>query len=154
MRTLHRREALKSGSLLLAALLASDAWAGPRKRRRVRRRIKRRVRRRIRRRVLWRTVGPRRALVVPIALAVGWELAVAAEKANEPDVIVVVKEVKVVEKREVLVTVTPDGKVREIDVDREDNADNGKDLPGTELAAADVAPSVDAEIEEEVEVDE
>lgn len=121
----------------------------------MRRRVRRKVRRRIRRRVLWRMVGPRRVFVAPLAFAVGWELALAAERANEPDVVVVVKELKVVDKRDVAVVVLPDGSTKELDVVREDTDDNRKELEGSLLAANDSAtPFVDAEIEEEQEVEE
>lgn len=55
-------------------LLAADAHAEQRGR--VRRRVRRRTRRRIRRRVGFRTVSGQRVLVVPLAVAAGWELAV------------------------------------------------------------------------------
>ncbi len=100
-------------------------------------------------------VGPRRVFVAPLAFAVGWELALAAEKANDPDVIVVVKEVKVVEKREVAIVTMPDGTTKEIDVVREDTDDNKKELQGSELALADTSiPGIESEIEEEKEVEE
>lgn len=148
-----RRTVVVSG-VAVFSLLAAEALAGP-KRRRVRRRVRRRIRRRIRRRVLWRMVGPRRVFVAPVAFAVGWELALAAERASDPDVIVVVKEVKVVEKREVAVVTLPDGSTKEIDVAREDTDDNKKELEGTELALADTkTPGIESEIEEEKEVEE
>jgi hypothetical protein len=153
MKRPDRRTVVVSGVAALS-LLAVDALAGPR-RRRVRRRVRRRIRRRIRRRVLWRMVGPRRVFIAPVAFAVGWELALAAERANEPDVIVIVKEVKVVEKREVAIVTMPDGTTKELDVAREDTDDNKKELEGTELALADTSiPGIESEIEEEKEVEE
>jgi hypothetical protein len=150
-----RRGAVKSIGGLMVLTLAEGVLAGPRRRRRVRRRVRRHVRRRFRRRVAFRTVGARRLLVVPLAVAVGWELAVAAERAGDPDVVVVVKEVKKTDAGEVLVVSEPSGKVREIEVVREDTAENAKDLPGTELPAGDTStPAVEADVEEEVEVDE
>src|SRR4051794_27073784 len=59
--------------------------AGPR--RRVRRRVRRHVRRRIRRRVAFRMVTGRRVAVVPLAVAVGWELSLGPR-------VVVVREVR------------------------------------------------------------
>ncbi len=122
---------------------ATEAVAGPRLRRRVRRRIRRRVRRRIRRRVIWRTLGPRRALVVPLALAIGWELAldnrVVVVHELRPDVIVVV-DAKTNAKEEIAIV-------------KEDTADNAKELEGTLLAANDAGPfrENEEEVEEEVE---
>ena len=79
-----------------------------------------------------------------VAMAVGWELAVAADKG--PDEIVIVKEVK---SPTIIVVQGADGKTREIEYVKEDNADNGKDLDGSELAEGDNAPSRNSEIEEE-----
>ena len=80
----------------ILALFASQLFAHPgphrhphraKKRLRRPRIVRRRVRRRrVRRRVLWRTVRGRRVLVVPLALAVGWELLLDNE-------VVVVKQV-------------------------------------------------------------
>ena len=125
--------------------VAAVALAGPKVRRKIRRRVRRKVRRRIRRRVLWRTVGARRALVVPLALAVGWELALDNR-------VVVVHEVK----PEVIVVIDPTtNKKEEIAVVKEDDAENAKDLQGTALAATDTtSPAKEAEEEIEEEVDE
>lgn len=127
---LSRRELL----IALLSLTAAPALAHPglhrhphrRRGRRIRRRVRRR---RIRRRVIWRTVGPRRLLVVPLAIAVGWELAVDER-------VVVVREVHV---DHVIVT-NADGKTEKIDVAKEDTAENAKELEGSEY-----------EVEEEVE---
>ncbi len=151
---LDRRQALLG--ILAAAfgtvLGADDAEAGPRRRAkkaRKRRRRRRRVRRRIRRRVRRRVVRGRNLWVIPVAAAVGWELML-------DDKVVVVKETKIVEKEaekvEVVVVVHPDGTTEEIEVAREDDDENGKDLEGTELAADDTTtPAIETEIEEEVE---
>jgi len=127
-------------------LAAGDALAGPRRRRRVRRRVRRRIRRRWRRRVVWRTLGARRALVVPVALAVGWELAVdnrvVVVHEMKPDVIIVVD--------------SKTTAIEDIPIVKEDTAENSKDLEGTLLAATDVVASfreVDEEVEEEVDED-
>lgn len=128
-----------------AALVAGEAFAGPKHRRRVRRRIRRRVRRRIRRRVIWRTIGPRRALVLPLAIAIGWELALDNR-------VVVVHEVR----PDVVVVIDPKTNAREeIAMVKEDTADNAKDLEGTLLAENDSAsPFRENEEEVEEEVDE
>ncbi|MBL8956207.1 MAG: hypothetical protein JNK82_35875 [Myxococcaceae bacterium] len=132
---------------LLAAgvcFVALEAAAGPLRRRRVRRRIRRRVRRRIRRRVIWRAVGPRRALVVPLALAVGWELAVDNR-------VVVVHEVR----PDVIVVVDPKTNAKEeIAAVKEDTPDNGKELEGTLVAENDAGPFRENEEDVEEEVDE
>ena len=58
-----------------------------------------------------------------------------------PDRVVVVQEVKTVqvngENQEYLVVSAPDGSLEEIPVLREDNADNGQELEGSELPADD-----------------
>lgn len=122
-----------------------------RARRRHRRRVRRRIRRRIRRRVAWRRHHGRRVLVVPLALAVGWELAIDKR-------VVVVHEVKKVEveKQPVEVVVVEEaGKTEEIEIVREDTAGNTKELDGTELPESDTTtPSRTVEVEEEVEEDE
>ena len=126
------------------ALWAGDAVAGPRRRRRVRRRFRRRVRRRIRRRAIWRPLGARRALVVPLAIAVGWELAVDSR-------VVVVHEVK----PDVIVVIDPKTNAKEeLAMVREDTQENLKELEGTLLAendAATPAREVEEEVEEEVD---
>lgn len=133
-------------TLLLGALAATvtEALAGPR-RRRIRRRVRRRIRRRIRRRVLWRTVAGRRLLVVPVAVAVGWELAVDKR-------VVVVREVRA---DTVVVADAKTNATEELAIVKEDDAENVKELPGTVLAEADTTtPSRETEEEVEEEVDE
>ncbi len=151
---LDRRQALLGilAAAFGAAVGLDEAEAGPRrpaKKARKRRRRRRRVRRRIRRRVRWRTIGKRRRLVVPVALAVGWEL-------FYDDRVVVVHEVKTVEKEaekvEVVVIVNSDGSKEEVEIQREDTEENGSELEGTELAAEDTTtPAIETEIEEEVD---
>lgn len=92
--------------------------------------------------------------VVPIGLAVGWELL-------HDDKVVVVREVKIVEvdggQREVLVVAHRDGTVEDVEVVREDDEANAVELEGSTLPQGDEStPGVDAEIEveEEVEVQE
>jgi len=98
--------------------------------------------------VVFRTVAGRRIWVAPVALAVGWELALADNR------VVVVKETKFVERSgarvEVAVVQGSDGKTEEIEITREDTADNAKDLQGSVLSDDDkTTPAL--EKEEEVE---
>jgi hypothetical protein len=84
--------------------------------------------------------------VVPIGIAVGWELAYENR-------IVVVKEIKVVEKDGMKVQVAAvqdsSGKTEDVEILREDNDDNRKDLEGTVLPDNDkTTPGVEGEIEE------
>lgn len=128
---------------LTALLSANEADAGPRQRRR--RRVRRRIRRRHRRRVAVRMIAGRPFWVVPFGLAVGWELV-------HDDHVVVVKEIKVVEREgtkvEVSVVQQADGKTEEIAITREDNDENKKELEGSPLPDDDTkTPGVDAEIE-------
>ena len=147
MRRLSRREwlAALAGA---GAFLASGAHEvdGSQRRRPVRRRTRRRVRRRIRRVAVRRTVLGRPVWVVPIGLAVGWELALENR-------VVVVKEIKAVEKSgsKVQVAVVQDGsgKLEEFEILREDTAENRKDLAGSVLPDDDkTTPRVEDEIEE------
>jgi hypothetical protein len=132
------------GLVVLTAV--SDSEAG---RRAHRRRVRRRIRRRHRRRVAVRMMFGRPFWVVPVGLAVGWELV----RANR---VVVVHEIKVVErdntKIEVAVVADPDGKSEQIEITREDNDDNRKELEGSELPEGDKnTPGVDVEVEVEVD---
>jgi hypothetical protein len=92
-----------------------------RKRQRRHRRAVRRARRRVRRRVRWRVIAGRRALVVPLAVAVGWELLV-------DDRVVRVTEVH----HHHVVVVHSDGRTEELPIAREDTDDNGVELEGSE----------------------
>lgn len=99
-----------------AAVVPAPAWGGRR-----RRKVRRVRRRRIRRRVIWRTAGGRRVLVVPVGVAVGWELMV-------DDRVVVVHEVRT----DVIVVKDASGKTEEIAVAKEDTDDNKAELEGSE----------------------
>jgi hypothetical protein len=153
---LNRRQALL-GTLAagFAALFGfEESLAGPKKRRKRRRkriRRRRRIRRRHRRRVRHRMFGTHRRWVVPVALAIGWELML-------DDKVVVVQETKYImvesQKVEVVVVVHTDGTTEEVQVHREDDEENSKALEGTELAEDDTTtPAIETEIEEEVEVE-
>jgi hypothetical protein len=131
----------------LSTFLPDEAAAGPRgrkaARRSVRRKTRRRVRRRIRRRAVRRTVKGRKLVVVPMAVAAGWELELEGQ-------VVVVQEVstKQVDGSTVDVIVVKDssGKVATHYVLKEDNADNQASLQGSELSADDTStPSVESE---------
>jgi hypothetical protein len=117
--------------LLVLGTIPAFAHAGSHRRRvrRVRRRVRRR---RIRRRVLWRAIGPRRLLVVPLAVAVGWELLV-------DDRVVVVEKVR----SNYIVVKHSDGKTEKIEVAKEDTAENSAELEGSEYEVEEV-------VEEEV----
>ena len=80
--------------------------------------------------MIWRTTAGRRLLVVPLAVAVGWELMV-------DDNVVVVKEVHT----EYVVVEKSDGSSEKIDIVKEDTDENSEELEGSEY-------------EEEVEDDE
>jgi hypothetical protein len=151
---MDRRRLLSAIAPLIGAALTfkvTDALAyrpARRVRRRVRHRI--RVRRRFRRRAIRRIVFGRPFWVVPVALAVGWELALA-------DRVVVVKETRIIEKEgnqvEVAVVQDSDGKTEQIEITREDTVDNVGNLEGSIIADSDkTTPGVDSEAE--VEVDE
>lgn len=103
-------------TLAMAAATPAPAWGGPwrRKKRRVRRR-------RIRRHVIWRTHNGRRHLVVPLGIAIGWELMV-------DDRVVVVHEIK----PDVIIVKDSSGKTEEIAVLKEDTEENKVDHEGTE----------------------
>jgi high-affinity K+ transport system ATPase subunit B len=134
---------------LSGALLSAQAEAQLGVRRRARRRVRRRIRRRIRRRAFTRVVLGRPFWVVPFGMVVGWELL-------HDNRVVVVKETKIIErdgqKVEVAVVQDDKGKTEEVDILREDNADNAKDLEGSRLADNDKSsPGIESEIEEEVD---
>jgi hypothetical protein len=155
---IRRRFLVTLGAALGALLVpfgAADAGILRRRKRRHRRRVRRRIRRRHRRRVAYRMSHGRRVLICPIAVAVGWELAM-------DDRVVVVKEVRVVEKdgakqETVLVTpvdAAPDAKPEEIAIVREDTKENGEELEGSVLPEGDEeTPGVTTEIEVEVDDD-
>ena len=89
--------------------------------------------------------------VVPVGVAVGWELL-------RDDKVVVVKQVKVVEvesePREIVVVVHSDGAEEEIEVIREDDENNTVEIEGSILTEGDEkTPGVESEIEVEEEVE-
>lgn len=100
-------------------------------RRRVRRRVRRRMRR-MRRRVRWSMRAGRRALIVPVGLAIGWELMVENRLAL----------VQSVNGGQVVVQYVDGGSVETVPVVMENTADNSEVLPGSEY---------EAEVEEEVD---
>lgn len=148
---------LAAGAASLVLLPALGDAATPARRRRRRRRVRRRIRRRVRRRAVRRMVRGRPWWVVPVGLAVGWELL-------HEDRVVVVREVKVVEidgeKAEVAVVVAADAgagaqaSLEEIPIIREDTKENAEELEGSRLPDDDKStPGREVEIEEEVEVE-
>lgn len=87
-------------------------------------RVRRRVWRwRVRRHVAWRVIGPRRLLVVPMALAVDWELFVDKK-------VVVVKEVH----EHKVVVEHVDGKTQTIEIVKQDTDENAKNHEGSKYA--------------------
>jgi hypothetical protein len=144
---MHRRQFFAALALIAALPLATPmqvASAGPL--RRHHRRVRRRIRRRIRRVAVTRMVFGRPFWLVPVGLAVGWELV----HANR---VVVVKEIKVVEREghkvEVATVEDHSGKREDIEITREDTPENRKDLDGTRLADGDTtSPFVESEVEE------
>jgi hypothetical protein len=145
---MDRRHFVSSFLIVGAATIVSiDVLAGPvrRARRRIRRRI--RVRRRIRRPAITRIVLGRPYWVVPVGLAIGWELAHAGR-------VVLVKEIRTVEKdgtkTEVATVQDASGKSEQVAITREDTADNAKDLEGSLISDDDkTTPGIDAETEVE-----
>ena len=98
------------------------------------RRVRHRVRHRIRRRVSTRFIHGRPFWVVPVKVAVGWELMHLHR-------VVVVRELRVVERdghrREIAVVQDDTGQTLEMDIAREDTRDNSVDLPGMAIPASD-----------------
>jgi hypothetical protein len=154
MPLVDRRQALSLLASFVSGLLifgfSDDALGRRGVIRRHRRRVRRRVRRRIRRRVTFRIVAGRWIWMAPVALAVGWELVLNNNR------VVVVKEIKFIErsgtKVEIAVVQGADGKIEEIEIVRENTAENSNDLQGSILPDEDkTTPAI--EKEEEVEVD-
>ncbi|MEO0604500.1 MAG: hypothetical protein AAF211_23905 [Myxococcota bacterium] len=114
------------------AIMTVDAEAAPRRRarRRTRRRVRRRVRRRHRRRVGRRVVAGRSLLVVPVGIAVGWELVV-------DDRMWVVTSIQSVDGQETVVLKASDGSTASEPILREDTTDNAVELEGSELPESD-----------------
>ena len=134
-------------TLSSAGMLIATGEAGATIRRR--RRIRRRIRRRMRRRAVTRMVLGRPFWVVPVGLVAGWEL-------MHDHRVVVVQETRIIERDgtrvEVAVVQDSDGRTGQVDILREDTADNRKDLQGSALPDDDKStPGVDDEIEEEVD---
>jgi hypothetical protein len=148
---MNRRDFAAACAAVFGATLAVNPTNAPaqavrRRRRRVRRRV---VRRRYRRLAVTRVVLGRRLWVVPVGLAIGWELV-------HDNRVVIVREIKVVQRAgarvEVAVVQDGAGKTEEVEVLREDTPDNRKELEGSLVADSDQnTPSIEAEIEEEVE---
>jgi len=117
---------------IVLGLSMAEALAYDNPRRRIRPRV--RVRRRIRRHAFIRFRFGRPFWVVPVGLAIGWEL-------NLRNRVVVVRETRVVEKdgvkSEVAVVQGPDGKSEQIEITREDTPENREDLEGSVLDDAD-----------------
>ena len=132
------------------ATFPDEAEAGRparRARKRRRRRVRRRRRRRHRRRVVRRTWHGRHRWVVPVALAIGWEL-------QHEDRVVVVHEIRVieVEGESTEVAVTADGE--EIPIERADDDTNKVAQEGSYLPDEDqTTAGVETDEEYEVEVD-
>jgi hypothetical protein len=123
---------LLGGAATLLLGEGADARRPPfRGRRRVRRRVRRRMRR-MRRRGRWAMRGGRRLLLVPVGLAVGWELMVENRVAL----------VQSVSGGQVVVRYTDGGATETVAVAMENTPDNSEVLPGSEY---------EAEVEEEVD---
>jgi hypothetical protein len=124
-------------TLKVGAVLAYDnprRWMRPRLR----------VRRRIRRHVFIRTRFGRPFWVVPIGLAAGWELS----HANR---VVVVRETRFIEKdgvkTEVAIVQDASGKTEQVEITREDSADNRKNLEGSVLDESDTTtPAIEGKL--------
>ena len=124
-----------------------EAGAVPRGVRAHRRRVRRRIRRRFRRRVAIRMWRGHPLWVVPVGLAVGWELV-------HENRVVVVKETKFIEvdgaKTEVAIVEGSDGKTEQVMVAREDTPENSKNLEGSVISDSDKkTPGVESETESE-----
>jgi hypothetical protein len=125
---------------IVLGLSMADALAYDNPRRRIRPHL--RVRRRIRRHAFIRVRFGRPFWVVPVALAIGWELSLRNR-------IVVVRETRIVEKggakTEVAIVQGADGKSEQIEITREDTAENREDLEGSVLDDTDTTtPSVES----------
>ncbi len=125
---------------IVLALGAGESSAYDNPRRRVRPRL--RARRRFRRHAFSRVMLGRPVWVVPMGLAVGWELV----HANR---VVVVREIKEIErdgqKTEVAVVQEATAKPEEIEITRQDSAENSAELPGSEIAEDDLeSPGVES----------
>jgi hypothetical protein len=145
---MNRRALSAALVALLGVAIAAEPFAvSAQAVRRRRRRVRRRIRRRFRRRAVTRVVFGRRFWIVPVGLAIGWELV-------HDNRVVVVKETRIVERDgnrvEVAVVADSSGSTEEVEIIREDTAENSEELEGSRIAADDRAtPGI--EIEEEVD---
>jgi hypothetical protein len=130
---MQRRLFLTFATAALGGLLAASVNADvrPLRRRRIHRHV---IRHRYRRVAAVRVVRGRPHWVVPVALAVGWELV-------HDHRVVVVKEIKTIErdgaKTEMAVVQDQHGKTEEVAILREDTAENRQELEGSELPDSD-----------------
>lgn len=125
---------------IVLALGAGESSAYDNPRRRIRPRL--RSRRRFRRHAFTRVMFGRPVWVVPMGLAVGWELV-------HSDRVVVVREIKGVErdgqKTEVAVVQEATGKPEEIEITRQDSTENAAELPGSEIPEEDLeSPGIES----------
>lgn len=90
-----------------------------------------------------RAVAGRPVMVVPVGVAVGWELA-------QGDRVVIVREVR---PTTIVVVDSATGKTEEMPVVREDDATNSTEQLGTELSPSDTTTPA-RELDEDVEVTE
>ncbi len=128
--------ALVAPAAAALTLGAGSAFAYPNPRRR-----RFRIRRRIRRHAFTRVIYGRPFWVVPVGLAVGWEL-------SHRNRVVVVRETRIIErdgkKTEVAVVEDASGNKETIDITRENTADNSKNLKGSVVDEGDTAtPAVE-----------
>lgn len=144
---MKRRELLSGLCAAIGAIaLSTETQADPRPRRRARWPRRRRLyRRRFRRVAFTRVVFGRPFWVVPMGLMVGWEL-------MHRDRVVVVKETRILEKdgqkTEVAVVEDSAGKLEQVEILREDNAENSEELEGSVVPEEDTAtPTVPQEAE-------
>ncbi len=147
---MHRRDFLATVLITLggAGVLGAAVSEAQTPIRRHRRRVRRRIRRRMRRRAVTRMVLGRPFWVVPVGLAVGWEL-------MHDNRVVVVRELRLIERDgasvEVAMVAGSDGQVQQVEILREDTADNRLNLQGSILPDDDrTTPGVDDEIEEDI----
>jgi hypothetical protein len=121
-----------AASLALALVLPSS---GVRARPVAARRVRHRVRHRIRRRISTRFIHGRTYWVVPLHLAVGWELMHLHR-------VVEVREIRVVERdgrrSEIAIVQDATGQRMEVDITREETRDNSIDYPGMAIPESDM----------------
>lgn len=129
-----------------AVAAAPEAIAAPRRRvrRRTRRRTRRRVRRRHRRRVTRRVVAGVSYLVVPVSVAVGWELMM------DNQVYTVTKIVPATaDGPETVIITASNGQTQTMAILREDTPENAAELEGSEIPEGDTStPGIESEVDE------